>query len=68
MSWRTTLNETSPRGQRVEYQQKKVEGCSSAESPARVLVSGRTVAQGWSSDGTTYAEYERIVNGEKVIR
>lgn len=59
--WQTTLNATSPRGQRVEYQQRPGGGYSLAESPARVVVSGRVVAEGWSCDGKTYREYARIV-------
>lgn len=59
--WKTTLNATSPRNQRVEYQQRPGNGYSSAESPARVLVSGKVVHTGWSCDGTTYDTYARIV-------
>jgi hypothetical protein len=58
--WRLTLHATSPLGQRVEYWQRPGNGYSTAESPAKVTVSGRTVAKGWSSDGTTYAAYTRI--------
>lgn len=59
--WQLTLNSTSPRGQRVEYWQLPGGGCSMAESPAKVVVSGKTVRKGWSCDGVTYAEYARIV-------
>jgi len=59
--WKTSLTATSPRGQWVEYQQRPGNGYSNAESPARVVVSGKAVLQGWSGDGTTYAEYARIV-------
>lgn len=62
MAWETTLNSTSPQGQRVEYQQLSREGDSMAESRARVVVSGRIVVKsGYSSDGKTYVEYARIV-------
>lgn len=52
---------TSPRGQRVEYRQYPSSSTSAAESKARVVVSGKTVVTGWSSDGKTYATYQRVV-------
>lgn len=61
MAWEMTLNDTSARGQCVEYWQNPGGGYSMDESPARVKVSGRVVVKGWSCDGTTYAEYARIV-------
>mgnify|MGYP001610855260 CR=1 FL=1 len=61
MPWQQTLNSTSPTNQRVEYWQNPGNGYSMAESPAKVVVSGRVVARGWSCDGTTYEEYARIV-------
>ncbi len=61
MPWQMTLSQTSAKGQKVEYWQCPGGGYSMAESPARVKVSGRVVAKGWSCDGVTYAEYDRIV-------
>jgi hypothetical protein len=61
MAWETTLNGTSPTGQRVEWQERKRAGHSAAERQARVKVSGRTVVSGWVSDGTTYDAYARII-------
>lgn len=61
MTWIRTLNATSPQGQQVECWQNPGGGHSLAESPVRVQVSGRTVVNGWSCDGETYAEYARIV-------
>lgn len=58
--WQLTFNATSPRGQRVEYWQRPGNGYSVAESPAKVVVSGKAVLRGWSCDGKTYAEYNRI--------
>lgn len=52
---------TSATGQRVEYRQYPREGVSLAESPCRVVVSGRTVARGWSSDGVTYGIYAKAI-------
>lgn len=59
--WKITLNGTSPRNQRVEYQQRPGNGYSAAESPARVVVSGKVVVKGWSCDGKTYDAYARFV-------
>lgn len=59
--WVLALSATSPRGQRVEYWQRPGNGYSVAESPAKVVVSGKAVHTGWSCDGVTYAEYARIV-------
>lgn len=61
MAWQTTFTSTSATGQQVEYRQNIGGGYSSAESPAQVRVNGRVVVRGWSCDGTTYAEYARIV-------
>lgn len=52
---------TSPRGQRVEFRTYPREGDSRAERRAHVVVSGRTVARGYSCDGVTYATFERAV-------
>jgi hypothetical protein len=51
----------SPKGQRVEYRQYPSSSTSLAESKARVVVSGKTVATGWSCDGVTYDIYRRAV-------
>lgn len=61
MAWQKTSAHTSPKGQRVEYWQNIGNGYSSAESPAKVVVSGRTVHKGYSCDGTTYETYDRAV-------
>jgi hypothetical protein len=52
---------TSVTGQTVEYRSYIQEGHSPAERRVRVIVSGRTVAIGWASDGVTYDLYEKIV-------
>lgn len=59
--WKTTLSGTSPRGQWVEYQQRPGNGYSMAESPARVVVSGKVVKSGWSCAGDASEEYFRIM-------
>ncbi len=61
MTWKMTLNSTTPDGKPVEYWQNPGGGYSLAESRAHVKVSGRVVVKGWSSDGVTYAAYARIV-------
>lgn len=61
MSDYITMVSTSALGQRVEYRQYPSNGVSVAESRARVVVSGKTVVSGWSSDGVTYAAYAKIV-------
>jgi hypothetical protein len=52
---------TSALGQQVEYREYLSEGHSPAERRVRVVVSGKTVAIGWASDGVTYAKYAQIV-------
>lgn len=59
----TRTSQTSPTGQKVEYRQYPSNGVSLAESRAKVFVSGKCVASGWSSDGVTYAAYAKIVTG-----
>lgn len=56
-----TLKSTSPTGQVIEYRQYPGGGTSLAESAAKVVVSGKTVHSGWSSDGKTYEVYEKAV-------
>jgi hypothetical protein len=51
----------SAKGQRVEYREFLREGDSPAERVVHVVVSGKTVARGWASDGKTYDEFRRIV-------
>lgn len=55
------LASTSPTGQKIEYRWYPGAGISEAESRAKVFVSGKCIASGWSSDGVTYAAYAKAV-------
>lgn len=65
MAWHTTFTRTNGLGQRVEYHQEYGEETSRAEGRAKIVVSGRTVKSGWSSDGETYRVYEQWVRKTK---